>query len=189
MDSALIISNSEKNIAQIKELLGVAMINQIVAVTSCAEARRMLLDREFGLVLIISPLKDETGELLSIDIASKGLSQVILVVDSEYYDEMSANTENDGVLTLKKPLSKSVLWATLKLARAAQNRFLKVQKENTKLKQRISDIKVVDRAKYILYSYYKMSEEEAHRYIEKQAMDMRVTRREIAENILKTYEN
>jgi response regulator NasT len=35
----------------------------------------------------------------------------------------------------------------------------------------------------------KMSEQEAHRYIEKQAMDMRSTRRNVAEGILKRYEN
>jgi len=34
-----------------------------------------------------------------------------------------------------------------------------------------------------------MSEKEAHKYIEKQAMDLRVTKRTIAEGILKTYEN
>jgi response regulator NasT len=32
-----------------------------------------------------------------------------------------------------------------------------------------------------------MTESDAHRYIEKQAMDRCVTRREIAENILQTY--
>jgi response regulator NasT len=35
----------------------------------------------------------------------------------------------------------------------------------------------------------KMSEKEAHRYIEKEAMDMRMPKRAIAEGILKTYEN
>jgi response regulator NasT len=35
----------------------------------------------------------------------------------------------------------------------------------------------------------KMSEQEAHRYIEKQSMDMRSTRRIVAEGILKKYEN
>ncbi|HAG64886.1 MAG TPA: response regulator receiver protein, partial [Ruthenibacterium lactatiformans] len=28
-----------------------------------------------------------------------------------------------------------------------------------------------------------------HRYIEKQAMDLRITRREVAEGIISTYEN
>jgi AmiR/NasT family two-component response regulator len=34
-----------------------------------------------------------------------------------------------------------------------------------------------------------MSEQEAHRYIEKQAMDLRLTKRMIAEGIIKIYEN
>ena len=33
-----------------------------------------------------------------------------------------------------------------------------------------------------------MTEAEAHRYMEKQAMDQRVSKRELAENIIKTYE-
>lgn len=36
---------------------------------------------------------------------------------------------------------------------------------------------------------FKYDRTEAHRYIEKQAMDMRTTRKTIAEGILRTYEN
>ena len=37
--------------------------------------------------------------------------------------------------------------------------------------------------------YLHMSEQSAHKFIEKQAMDMRMSRREVAEGILKTYLN
>ena len=57
------------------------------------------------------------------------------------------------------------------------------------LEQKIEDIRIIDRAKCILISHLSMSEPEAHRYIEKQAMDMRLTRRKVAEQILKIYEN
>ena len=60
--------------------------------------------------------------------------------------------------------------------------------ENSKLTQKIEDVRIIDRAKCLLISYLKVNEQEAHRYIEKQAMDMRITRREVAEGILKTYE-
>ena len=33
-----------------------------------------------------------------------------------------------------------------------------------------------------------MTEPEAHRYIEKQAMDLRISKREAAENIIRTYQ-
>ena len=48
---------------------------------------------------------------------------------------------------------------------------------------------MVDRAKCILIQYLNMTEPQAHRYIEKQAMDLRVSRREIAQGILQTYES
>ena len=54
---------------------------------------------------------------------------------------------------------------------------------------KIEELRIVNRAKFVLIAYLKMSEATAHRYIEKQAMDMRITKREVAESILKTYEN
>lgn len=55
--------------------------------------------------------------------------------------------------------------------------------------QELSDeARLINRAKLALMLYLNMSESAAHRYIEKRAMDMRVTKKEIAKNILKTYE-
>jgi response regulator NasT len=140
-------------------------------------------------VIVNAPLPDESGEGLSRYIASKSESQVILVVKSEFFDAISAVCEEDGVLTISRPVDKSIFWSALTLAKSAQNRIKRIQAENVQLKQKIEDIRIVDRAKYILISYMKMNEKEAHRYIEKQAMDLRSTKRAIAEGILKTYEN
>lgn len=188
MNSALIVSCTEKSISFFKEILTAASIDQIATLQSCGEARRLLLERDFDLVIINAPLHDESGESLARHIASKGISQVILVVKSEYFDEISSHTEEDGVLTVAKPINKSLFWAALKLAKSAGSRLKNMQAENSKLKQKIEDIRIVDRAKCILISYLKMSENEAHRYLEKQAMDMRITKRALAERILKMYE-
>lgn len=122
-------------------------------------------------------------------IAVEGGAQVMLVVPGEHFDAVSAICENDGVLTLAKPINKTVFWSALKLARAAQNRLTRIQAENSQLKQKIGDIRIVDRAKCILISHLNMGEREAHRHIEKQAMDRRTTKRAVAEDILKTYED
>lgn len=189
MDSTLIVSYTEKSIAWFTEMLNAASCNHVVALQSCGEARRLLLERDFDLVIINAPLHDETGESLSRHIASKGVSQVILVVKSEFFNAVSSATEDDGVLVVAKPINKAVLWSALQLARAAGKRLTRMQAENSKLKQKIEDIRVIDRAKCILISYLNMGEQDAHRYIEKQAMDMRQTKRAVAEGILKTYEN
>lgn len=189
LESALLVTNSEKSIVFFTEMLGLASIEHIVTLHSCGEARRLLMERDFDLVIINSPLPDESGESLARRIAAKGLSQVILVVKSEYFEEVSAHTEEYGVLTVAKPINRTLFWFALKLAKSAQARVKVMQEENSKLKQKIEDIRIVDRAKCILISHLNMSEKEAHRYIEKQAMDQRITKRAVAEAILKTYEN
>ena len=51
----------------------------------------------------------------------------------------------------------------------------------------MEEIRLVNRAKWVLIDQLRMTEQEAHRYIEKQAMDRCVTRRAVAESILATY--
>jgi response regulator NasT len=189
MESALIVSSTDSGTAFITQMLGSASIQHIAAVGTCGEARRLIMERDFDLIVVNAPLRDETGEVFSRHIASKGASQVILAVKSEYFDAVSAVCEEDGVLTVAKPVNKAVFWSALKLAGSAQSRIRRVQAENSELKQKIEDIRIIDRAKCLLISYLNMSEQEAHRYIEKQAMDIRSTRRAVAEGILKTYEN
>lgn len=68
-------------------------------------------------------------------------------------------------------------------------KFKRVSSEAIPAKKSGVEARLIERAKEVLMEYLKMTEAQAHRYIEKQAMDMRITRREVAESILKTYEN
>jgi response regulator NasT len=189
MEKVLIVSQSEKSVAFFTDLLNSANIHQVTVINSCSQARRILLEQHFDLVLVNAPLKDESGENFSRYVASQNIAQVILVVKVEHFDAVSTVCEEDGVLVVAKPLNKSVFWSALSLVKSAQKRVARVNAENAKLKQKIEDIRIVDRAKWILVSHMQMSEQDAHRYIEKQAMDMRSTKRAIAEGILRTYEN
>ena len=189
MENALIVSGTDNGIAFFTTLLGKASIRNITALKSASEAGRLMLERSFDLVLINAPLVDETGETLARRIALRGVCPVILVVKSELFEAVSGVCEDDGVMTIAKPLNETVFWAALKLAKSTQNRIRKMQDENEKMKRQIEDIRIVDRAKYILISTTGMSEKEAHRHIEKQAMDTRTTKRAVAEEILKIYEN
>lgn len=189
MDSALIVSSTEKGAAYFSDMLTVASCHSIAVLRSGGEARRTLLERSFDLVIVDAPLQDESGESLSRYISGSGIAQVILVVKSEFFDAVSAVTEDDGVLTIAKPIHRAVFWSALKLARSAQNSLRRVRDENSRLKQKLEDIRIVNRAKCLLISCLNMDEQEAHRHIEKQAMDLRQTKRAVAEDILKTYES
>lgn len=189
MESTLIVSTTAKSLSFLTEILRQIGVTKVFNVNSALEARRRLIDFEYDLCIINAPLGDETGEKLAISIAQKGFCQVILIAKAEFADAIGEKVEDYGVITLGKPLSKDTLWNALKITSATFKKMKRMQKENKKLLERIEDIRVITRAKCILVSYLSMTEEEAHRYIEKQAMDMRITRREVAEEVLKTYEN
>ena len=55
--------------------------------------------------------------------------------------------------------------------------------------EKMDEIRLVNKAKWILISQLSMSEPESHRYIEKQAMDTRRDRTEIAQEVLENYED
>lgn len=69
-----------------------------------------------------------------------------------------------------------------------RTRLISFESQTTTLQKKLDDTKLVTRAKMLLMSRLKMSESEAHRYIEKTAMDTSMKRREVAESIIRTYE-
>ena len=188
-NTVLIVSDSKKNIKIFSDIIAVDSINKITVLASAGETRRTLLEKEFEIIIIDAPLTDESGENLARNIAVKGLSQVILAVNSENYNAAASVCQDDGVLAIPKPVDINIFWTALSLARSVSSRLKKMQAENVKLKQKIEDIRIIDKAKCVLISYLKLTEQESHRFIEKQAMDLRSTKRTIAEEILKTYAN
>ena len=185
MESALIIASTEKSSAVFAEFL---RAHSTVRVHSCGEGRRLLLERDFDLVIISTPLPDETGENMARQIAVSEASQVILAVSSEIYEQVSSVCEADGVLTVSNPINRDIFRQALSLAKTMRGRFLKVQSENESLKLKIDNIRIIDRAKNILIASCNMSEHEAHRHIEKMAMNTRSSKRAVSEKIIHDYE-
>lgn len=188
MDSVLIAARTDKGRNILSELLKAHDFSKITTVKSGSETRRLLSQNDFGLIVINAPLPDESGEELSLMATEISLAGVILIVNSEIADDVSAKVEDYGVFVLPKPLNRQLFFQSLKLIAASQRRLLGLKHENIKLQQKIEDIRLVDRAKCALIQYLNITEPEAHRYIEKQAMDRRITKREVAESILNSYE-
>ena len=188
MNSVLVVSSSDKGIELLSQLLNTNAPSSISTAASSGEARRMLSNFEYDLVVINTPLKDEFGDKLSVTVTEISASGVIIIVKSDIADDISAKVEDFGVLVVSKPIIRQVFFQSLKLALASKKRISGLKSENIHLQHKIEEIRLVTRAKCVLIQYLNMTENQAHRYIEKQAMDMRTTREQIAQNILKTYE-
>ncbi len=185
MERVLIVSASDKTHESLAGFLSSCGV-QVKAskAFSGAEARRILVDGEFMLILINTPLPDEFGHELAQAAARKTVAGVILLVKADSSDTVAGIVENDGVFVIPKPLPRPLFMQALHMARATRARLLGLQDENRKLQKRIEDIRLVDRAKCLLIECCSMSEPEAHAYIERQAMDRRLSKRAIAENII-----
>ena len=70
---------------------------------------------------------------------------------------------------------------------STRERLKKSEKKTLSIEEKMEEIRLVNRAKWLLIGEIKMDEQKAHRYIEKLAMDRCVSKREIAEEIIKTY--
>lgn len=189
MENVLIVSYTEKSITFFNDLLTRNLYTEIIAAQSCDEARRLMLERDFDLCIINSPLVDEFGTEFALQTVSNAICQVIFLVKNEHYDEICSKLEDEGVFVIAKPINRQMFWNALKIANAAHSRLSRLSHENQLLVKKLEDVRVVDRAKCMLIQHFKMTESEAHRYIEKQAMDKRVTRRQVADTIIKNIEN
>ena len=185
--SILIVSVSDKIFDITESLLNDRFCPDIKYVSSISEARRTVLLQDFDIVIINAPLKDEQGIDFAVNISSDNSAGVLLLINNEYYEQALDKVLDYGILTVSKPLSRQALYESINLLVATKYRLKKVEKKNEKLTAKMAELRIVNRAKWILIENLGLSEEEAHRVIEKQAMDERQSKREVAETIMRTY--
>ncbi len=188
METALIVSSSEKGKDFLENLLKECGFLRPAFAANGGEARRLLLEQNFDLVVINAPLQDEFGHELAMTLTRTTDFGILLMVKAELLDAVSAKVEDYGVFVIPKPIGKQLFFQTIKLVNASRKRVLGLRQENGRLQQKIEEMRLIDRAKCTLIQYLGFTEQQAHRYLEKQAMDLRVTRREVAEQVLRTYE-
>ena len=75
----------------------------------------------------------------------------------------------------------------IKISIAVQYKIQVLTSQTVKLKEKMEEIRLVNRAKMLLMQNLNMSEADAHRYIEKEAMNRCIKRTNLSEEIIKTY--
>ncbi len=185
--AVLIVSASEKFTESARELLPPTDYWPVESVNSTGAARRRMLEAAFDLVLIQTPLRDEFGSRFAMDVCRSSGAGVLLLVKKELYDDVYARVMEAGVMVLPVPTSTQIVTQTLRILCAARERLRRMEEKQATVEEKIEEIRLVNRAKWLLIERLQMTEAEAHRYVEKQAMDLRLSRKEVAENIINTY--
>ena len=185
--SVLVVSAAEGFNEALSTLFPKAKYSPVCFVPSISAAKRAYAERSFDYIIINSPLPDDIGTRFAIDTCNLKGSVVLLMVRAELHAEIYDKVAEHGVFTLPKPTSKPTLVTALNWMSSARERLRKSEKKTLSIEEKMEEIRIVNRAKWLLISELKMDEQGAHRYIEKQAMDRCISKRIVAEEIIKTY--
>ena len=151
--------------------------------------RRRRDTNDFEVVIINTPLPDEFGHELGTDAVEKTDAGVILLAKTGTAEQIADKLQDFGVLVLAKPFTGAQFRQAVQIAASSYKRLAVLRTENAKLLDKIAQLRLVDRAKCYLIEKKGYTETDAHRLIEKRAMDTRRSRAEIAQEILDSYED
>lgn len=182
--SVLLVSASKKAAGAISALLPAGEYDPVTTAGSLGEARRRMLEREFDLLLINSPLPDGPGIELAEDACARTDAGVLLLTAAELFDDLRDRLTLGGVAALPKPTSGAVLSRALQMLCATRERLRGRGQRQATVEERMEEIRLVNRAKWLLISVRGLTEPAAHRLIEKRAMDRCASMAEVAREII-----
>ncbi len=185
--SVLVVSANQKLCDVLTPMLPSSEYYPVCFVKNIAAARRELLVRHYDFIIICAPLPDDFGTRFAIDCCARPDSVVLMLLRADSYEEVNARVTPHGVFTLPVPTAAQTLKQGLKWMAASRERLRKLETKASTLEERMEEIRLVNRAKWLLIEQLKMTEAEAHHHIEKQAMDRCLSKKEIALGIIKTY--
>lgn len=188
MGRALIVSAGASSNEYISARLTELGYTRPLIVPSGAEARRRMLESDFELIVVNSPLPDEFGHELCATAVEKTDAGVVLLVKAAAAEQLLTPMSEQGVLLVSKPFSNTLFLQAIHMASASNHRLQFLRQENNRMQEKLAQVRLVSRAKCCLIQHEQMTEMEAHRYIEKTAMDTRRDRTEIAQDILDSYD-
>ena len=185
--SVLVVSAAEKLNTALSSLMPESHFQPVKFVSGVNAGKQAWSERSYDFVIINSPLPDDVGTRFAIDAVNSKSTVVLLLVRAEFHNDIREKVYQHGVFTLSKPTSSPLLSLALDWMSSAKERLRKLEKKTLTVEEKMKEISIVNRAKWLLISELKMDEPQAHRYIEKQAMDRCISKTEVAQEILRAY--
>ncbi len=183
----LVVSSSKKFIDAFSEMLPASSYDPVDAVCDLSSAKRAFAEKQYDFVVVNSPLRDDSGVRFAIDAGSGGETVAMIIAGAELYAEICDRAAACGVFALPKPTSQQMILTALKWMSGVRERARLNAKKALSLEEKMEEIRHVNRAKWLLIEKRGMDEPTAHRFIEKRAMDLCVTRRAVADEIIEEY--
>ena len=160
----------------------------VTAVSSASAAREAFSETTFDILIIASPLPDEFGVRFAREIRARHLCEILVVCPADRYEGTFARLMEEDILVVSRPMSEPVLTFALRTLFTMRERIRAMQSRAASLEEKMAEIRTVNHAKWLLIDRLKMAEDDAQHYIEKQAMNLRISKGQLAEDIIRQYE-
>ncbi len=186
--SLLLITDSRDTAAHFAAFLPEDRFAPELNMCAAREAGYVLDETVYDVVVIDGSVPSDAGAALAAKAVESGAAGVLLLAEADRFEAAAAYGEAHGFMTLQSPVDPTLLKQSLGMMANVSQRLHALESRAEKLQRKMDELRIVDRAKLLLIQQFKMTEKQAHRFIEKNAMDRCVTRRAVAEKIIRTYE-
>ena len=183
----LVVSTSERFNQTLPEIFSLPTFSPLRFVSNVSAAKRAFAERDFDFLIVNSTALDDGSIPFAIDVSGSYNSVVLFLARTEQYTDAYDKLAEHGVFLMQKPLSRQVLQVASGWLISARERLRKTEGKTLSIEEKMNEIRLINRAKWMLIDKLKMTEPDAHRYIEKQAMDRCVSKRQVAEEIIRKY--
>ena len=172
-------NNFKKNINQIFSLLPYDNVNYELF-DSIYDVEKIIDDGKTNLIILNKSayVEDEIKYLISLDYKNIG---IIIIIDSYFKYELFFKNINKGIITVRRPLSINKFIEVIKAL------SLSNLKKNEKNAEAVAEYRLLDAAKMFLIIYKKLTEDEAHKYVERYAMKLRINIYNASKNLVSYY--
>jgi response regulator NasT len=147
-------------------------------------AVRLASDLKPDLVILDIKMPIMDGLAAAERIAAERLAPVVILTAFSQRDLVERARAAGAMAYLVKPFQKSDLVPAIEIALSRYQEIAALESEVAGLSDRLETRKAVERAKGTLMTTYGMTEPQAFKWIQRTAMDHRMTMREVAERIL-----
>lgn len=185
--SVLVVSGFSGLFDSLMPILKKCGFSEFHKAVNIAEAKKTLLTENISAIILNCPLADGFGLDFAIECVTDKKTAVLMFVKSEIYTQCTKKTSPVGILTLKKPNSPVLVEQSVQLLFSASEKMTKLSDNIKNENEKAEELKYILRAKMILITSFSMTEEQAHKYIERRAMESRKSKKEVALNIINSY--
>lgn len=177
LDRIVVSFINDRHCRQVSQILQSAGIRARNCCKSGAEAIREIINMGGGIVICGSKLSDMTVQDLAYELKGRALLLVIAPpAQLEFF-------EPEDVVKLSPPVARSQLINAVDALKEEEERRFR----ETVLRRGPEDDALIDRAKAMMMARERISEQEAHKFLQQRSMSSGMRKTELARRILEAY--